>query len=196
MTRLLAFLLIFVISACATSIDTRSDANPDIDFTGYRTFAWIGDTPFVDSMESDRPRNPLVLQRITRAIRDELTAKGYAFTADQGAADFVVAYTVGARNQIDVDTRTSSTNVPYYRYYGRRGAYRGWGYGAYYGTETVTTAYTQGVIAIDAFDAESEAPAWHGYSTRRIEERDRKDPEPIVVEVVQATLADFPIRSN
>lgn len=198
MIRLFAFLLVLAASACATSIDTRSDANPAIDFTTYETFSWIGETPFVDTIKSDRPRNPLLLQRITREIRDELTAKGYAYSADRSAADFVVGFTVGARNQIDVDTRTYRTaGAPsYHRYYGRRGAYRGWGYGSYYATETVTTAYTEGVLAIDAFDVATETPAWHAWSTRQIVEKDRKDPEPIVVEVVRATLADFPNRTN
>ena len=193
MRILLVIIAGLMVTACETSsIKSGSDANPAVNIAGYRTFSWVADNPLV-AVGGDTTRvNPLLQQRIQNAILADLAGKGYRYVDDRAGADFVVGFTIGARDKIDV--RSYPTAGPTYGYYGRY-RYGGWG-GTYWGTEVRTDSYTEGVLAIDVFDVRSQQPAWHAWSTKKIRDKDRQNPGPVVIEVVTSTLADFPARSS
>lgn len=175
--------LLSLAGACATTIRARSDFDRSHDFSGYRTFAWIDDDPMVAPSGSDVRVSPLNRRRIVEAIEKELRAKGFELTHDRAAADFVVAYTVGARDRIDAD----SYPVPY------RGRWR-WG-GPYFGSDVDVDTYTEGTLAIDIFDGKSRQPVWHGWATRRVRESDAEQAAALIEEAVRRVLADFPPQS-
>jgi hypothetical protein len=74
----------------------------------------------------------------------------------------------------------------------RRGAYgyHGWGYGYY--NDVDVRQFTEGHLAIDAFDVALRRPVWHGYGTKNVTSAMRKDPEKAINEAVTAILKDFP----
>ena len=142
-------------AGCATSPEFHSQAAPDAPLASYRTYAWAFDGP------APGPASPLTSQ----AIRDSLDRKlrgGGLTPAPTAQADMIVAYTLGARDRVDVTDW--GPVAPYYPGYGR--AYRyGWAYP--YRDVDVRTV-TEGSLALDIFDAATRRPAWHGIASQRI----------------------------
>jgi len=174
--------VVLLVTGCE-SIQTHSDYDPAADFSGYRSFSWVADNPLMGSTAGG---NPLTRERVQQAIVQTLTAKGYQFVADRNNADFVVGFTVGARDKVRVDTTTQPM--------GFRGPYGRWGM-AYY-QEVDVREYSEGRLAIDVFDVELKRPVWHGYGTKSLTGGDEKEPEKLINSAVAAILADFPSGSG
>ncbi len=173
--------------ACTSPVETITNVNPKVDISVYRSFAWISDKPLVSHIQDGRPFNPVIETRIKSAIVEGFQTKGYVMLDNHAEADFVIAFTLGTRDKI----RLTTVPVPYHRYY-RRGPHA-----YYYGAPEISAqTYTEGVLAVDVFDVKSKQPAWHGYSTKLITLSDKKNPGPIIREIVTSTLADFPSRAK
>ena len=127
--------------------------------------------------------SPMTEGRIKRAIQESLQSKGLQVVADPDQADFVVAFTVGARDEVQVTSYPTAY----------RGAWGGgyWG-GGYYGNQVDVRQYTEGRLSIDIFDRAEHRPVWHGWATKRITSKAQEDPEPVLREVVAAMMAKFP----
>lgn len=171
-----AVLLLVGLASGCESITAKSDFDEQFDFRPYRTFSWISDRPM---LAVSAEVNPLAQTRIQRAITNTLTSKGYQFTPDRNAADFVIAFTVGSRQQVKVNTYPAGFHRPYR-------------WGAPYYTEVDVRQYTQGRLAIDIFDTKLKTPVWHGYATKNITGRDQANPDELVGKAVDAILAQFP----
>ncbi len=93
----LSLLLVLTLSACAAQLKSSVDVADHAEFDELRTYAWITDQPFFTSnAASPEVINPLNEQRIRAAVEEQLQNKGYRqVSIDQ--ADFVVAFTLGAR---------------------------------------------------------------------------------------------------
>ncbi len=176
--------------ACASPVKTESNVNPKVDITGYKSFAWISDKPLISRIGDSKPANPVIDKQIETAIAEGFQAKGYVMVGDRAKANFLVGFTVGSREKIWVTTVPAAYHG---RYRGRHGR-AAWG-ANYYGDSIVST-YTEGILAIDVFDVKSKQPAWHGFSTKTITSYDRKNPGPVISEVVTSTLAKFPSRAK
>ncbi|MEM9123238.1 MAG: DUF4136 domain-containing protein [Pseudomonadota bacterium] len=157
-----------------------TDLDPQQNFDGYRTFAWTSEEPM--HLVGDRIINPLETRRIMEAIKTEFTAKGYDFVSDLDEADFSVSFSVGARDKIEI---SRSPSVLYSRWR--------WGY-QYYGAPTIERNYTEGSLAIDAFDVSRKSPVWHGVTSGRINPR-RVRPQAEIKTAVATILEDFPLRT-
>ncbi|MDP5054626.1 MAG: DUF4136 domain-containing protein, partial [Congregibacter sp.] len=141
------------------------DYDRSVDFSGYKTFAFISDHPLMVA-EGSSTSSPLLEGRLMRITEDVLRAKGFTIIADAEAADFAVGFTVGARDKIKVN----SYPEPYHRYYGGWG---GWGapyYGSGFGggSNVDVQQYVEGTLAFDIYDVSEHKPAWHGVATKRI----------------------------
>ncbi len=163
---------------CASSAKVQTDFNPSADFSNYRSFSFISDKPLLVTVVGV---SPLLQERLINATRVELTSKGYRFVADPEAADFVVSFTMGARDKIKV------TSYPT-RYRGQ------WGWGTGYYNEVDVRSYTEGTLAIDVFDVKRRSPVWHGWGVKTISTQDRRNPTPVIKEIVAAIFAEFPAR--
>ena len=176
------------LAACASGFKATYDSDPAHDFSAYQTYAWISGNPMIVG-ETNRIPNPLLEPKIMSAIEDGLTTKGYTKVDDPEAADFVLSFTVGSREEIKVNSYPSS-----YAGYGYRGAW-GWG-GPYYGmgmtTETQVRQYQKGMLALDVFDVEEHRPVFHAVAEKSITESDRKKLDETVQAAVDAVLAAFP----
>ncbi len=176
---------IVVVASCSTNsgIKTFHDYNPSMDFASYRTWSFISERPMIVTSGFV---NPLLEGRVMGAIRSEMDAKGFSYANDPEGADVVISFTVGSRDKIKVDQYPASYRTSYGRYY------RGYGYGASYGTETRVRQYTEGQLAIDIFDVEKHTPAFHGSASKRLTSRDRDNPEALINSVVTEALIGFP----
>lgn len=180
------------LAGCATSPTVHTDFDPSQSFDGYKTFAWISDEPMI--LSSDLGPNPLVARRLKVAIRTTLEEKGFRFVSSASSADFVVAFTVGARDKMDVRSREV---VDYY------GTHWRWGYD-YFDirrpinfprTQVTTRQYTEGSLAIDIFDVERKSPVWHGSASKRLSSDEQKGRSAESTrEAVRIILSEFPPR--
>ncbi|MGH8262239.1 MAG: DUF4136 domain-containing protein [Steroidobacteraceae bacterium] len=124
--------------------------------------------------------SPLNQRRMQDAIEAEFAAKGYTLKQDPASADFIVSFTVGARDKIDV----ADYPAPY-RWDNH------WSWSSFERTFSVHQ-YREGQLAIDIFDGQSHRPVWHGAVSKRITESMRKDPKPQIDAAVKAILTRFP----
>jgi hypothetical protein len=168
-----------ILASCAT-MRAGSDFYPEADLSNYRTFAWMDDSPLIRHGSSRVEISPLSIRRIREAIERELLAKRFERLDRPEGADFVISFTVGARDMIDVNDYP-----PFYR-----GPWR-WG-APYYGSSADVTMYTEGTLAVDIFDNATREPVWHGWARKRITGGDIDDPEPAINAAVRAILAEFP----
>lgn len=179
-----------LLAGCATGFKATFDHDPAQDFSGYKTFAWISDHPMKVGT-ADRIPNPMLEPRIMSTVEEGLAAKGYSMVQDAASADFVLAFTVGSREEIKVDSQPSmAAGHVGYAYPRRWGAWGGAYYG--YGTETTVRQYTKGMLAIDVFDVAERRPVWHGVASKTINESDREDAAGTIKAAVDAILAGFP----
>jgi hypothetical protein len=180
----LALLCLLSLSACET-MSTHSDYDRTQSFAGYRTFAWIAADPMIVAPGHPRDEvSPLNRRRVVEAIESDLAAKGMTQAAEAASADFVIAYTIGARDKINVN----SYPEPY------QGAWH-WGYPNYWSGVDLNT-YTEGRLAIDIFDGRTREPVWHGVATKRIEASDLRHAEERIQTAVKSILKDFPPKAG
>jgi hypothetical protein len=95
-------LLASLLSACAT-ITTGSHFDETTNCGAYQSFSWIDDTPYI-SADNSFPVSALALSMIKSEIHAQLEQKGYAYTDVRDNADFMVAFTVGTREEIRIDS--------------------------------------------------------------------------------------------
>jgi len=176
----MALVLCALISACATTLPVRTDYDRQADFSGYHTFAWVSDNPLIAPAGGNPEVSPLTRSRIISAIESTLESKGYGKAADRKNADFAVAFTVGTRDRIDIESYPVSYRGSWY------GRHSFWYY------EVRTWPYQEGMLSIDIFNQATHQPVWHGFTSKRITEGDRANPAPAIQEAVNAILAKFP----
>jgi hypothetical protein len=176
-TALIAALL----AGCAAApLMPTTDYDRTADFSAYSSFQWLRDDPLIIPDGRDPEVSPLNVQRIMTAIDRELAAKGYHKAPNRESADFVVSFTVGTRDKIDIYDFPPAYNGPWY-----------W-HSRYWGQGVVSGTYREGTLAIDVFDQRTRAPVWHGRVSKRITSAVLDDTETAINEAVSAILAEFP----
>jgi hypothetical protein len=173
-----ATLTLCTIIAGCESISGRSDADPSIDFSKYRTYSWVSPSPLIGKPPEV---SPLAEVRVESAVTNELNRKGYRFVEGAQQADFVVAFTIGARDKLNV------TSTPFA---GGWGPGPMWG-GPYYGDINVRQSI-EGRLSIDLFDTKLRRPVWTGYATKSITSSDERNLGELANKAVAAIFEDLP----
>lgn len=166
------------LSGCET-LRVGSDYDRAANFASYHSFTWL-------PREDYGVRNPLVVERARDAIQARLEQKGYTYTGDPAAADFAVDFTVNAHERTDIHTYPAAYAADW-RWYGPGW----WGY-PYWGTGVDVHQYREGVLAIDAFDAKTHRPVWHGWAKKALTRKDMEQSGQSLREAADAVLAKFP----
>jgi len=109
--------------------------------------------------------NPVALERMRQGIERAMVAKGYVRGSP---GDLTLIMTVGGKERVDVHS---------------------WGR---FGQNVDTYRYTEGKLALDAFDTRTTRPVWHGEATQ-IVDPGRTDPAGIDA-AVAGVMAQFPPR--
>lgn len=151
--RAFAIGTLIALGACASSNMPRftTSAAPGFNVSTLKTYSWAFDGV-------QQGVNPILFQSIRDEIDEGLTARG--FKKVEGDSDFIVAFTLGARDRVDV--RSWGAAGAWYPGWGRPA---GWGWSATYRPVDVRNV-TEGTLAIDIFDGQSARPIWHGMASR------------------------------
>ena len=184
--------LALAVSACASApkSETGAQRNSDVDFSTYKTFAWISDKPMLSGPGRTLDRNK---ERVEAAIVANLTSKGFTQIEDPEKADFTVAYTVGSRKHLGTSSVPANYHSGWRMYYGEWTSSQDRARNLQsYGSSKELTVYSENMLAIDLFDVKLGAPAWHGYSTKELTGDDRRHMENTINEAVSDILGYFP----
>ena len=190
----LTLLLVLSISACATTLKSSVDVADNAEFGELKTYAWITDQPlFTSNATSPDVVNPLNEQRVRAAIEEQLERKGYR-KASLTEADFVVTFTLGARDRIRVQNYYDDFGYGYHGYYLGFSPFRH-GYGGYgghggYGRSGSVRTFTEGTLVVDIFSNSEKEALWHGSATKRLSRDDNT--RELIDEAVTALFAQFP----
>ena len=166
------------LSGCET-LRVGSDYDRAANFANYHSFTWLPREDYGSS-------NPLVVERARDAIKAGLEQKGYTYTGDAAAADFAVDFTIGAHERTDIHAYPAVYAGDWY-WYGPHW----WGY-PYWGSGLDVHQYREGVLAIDAFDAKTHRPVWHGWAKKALTRRDMEQSGQSIREAADAVLGKFP----
>jgi hypothetical protein len=133
-------------SACAPSVNVRTQVAPDASLAGRRTFTILPVPPRRVDVASAASDDPMLATSITnRALVDDLTrafqARGYVLSANP---DFTVAYYASTREKLDITTWN-------YGYSWRR-----------WPRYADVTQYTEGTVIVDVIDPATKELLWRG----------------------------------
>ena len=189
----LSLLVVLSMSACAAQLKSSVDVADHAEFGELKTYAWITDQPFFASnAASPEVINPLNEQRIRTAVEQQLQNKGYRqVSIDQ--ADFVVAFSLGARDRVRVQQYYNDFGYNYYGYnhgFSRFSRF-GRGFGGFGSSVSVRT-FTEGTLVVDIFENAEKEAIWHGSASKRLSGDDGT--LELINEAVTALLAEFPDR--
>jgi hypothetical protein len=148
-------LLFVLLWAMATNAKMATDFNPNLDFTKYKTFAYIGG---VESLVRMQLNPELLNNRIHRAVMRELTARGLREVQPEENPDLVVRYWVEAESNAQV-TATAHWGV-YGSYY--------YGYWTVMYTTMSTPVTHTGLLGIELIDAKARDLAWRLFVSEKI----------------------------
>jgi hypothetical protein len=179
-TRKAGVMALLLLAGCASMFSVSSQQYPKADFSGYRSYAWIAEDPQIRPPGEGQQVSAMTARSIREAIESGLASRGYQPAMGAAKADFVVAYTVGARDRIDAQ----SYPMPY----------RGPWLWEWYGSQTDLRVYREGTLSIDIFDGTTHQPVWHGRARKEITRADESNPGPVIRRAVDAILAKFPKR--
>jgi len=157
--RLLALfsLLVFAMPASAKIV---LDFDPSLDFSKYKTFAFIGG---VDSLVALQVNPDLISNRVHRAASRELLKKGLREVQPGEHPDLVVRYWANSQTKLNVGTNAN---------WGPYGPYIGSYWGFMYDTVNATST-REGSLQIDLIDTQKKDLAWRLYLIRKITNSDK-----------------------
>jgi hypothetical protein len=179
---LLACSLLGLLAAagCASGPTIRSNADASVDFSGFRTFA------FMQPLSTDRAGyQSLISQQLVASAERELVARGLQ-RVDSGP-DLLVNFSA------DLDQRLRVTQSPTFHgsrfNHHRRGFYNTWP--MYQQTEI--RQYTKGTLGIDIVDAARLQLVWEGFALGRVTQRTADNIGPVLDAAVIDILREFPL---
>lgn len=152
-------LFIFFFVALPLFAKTLIDFDPTLDFSKYKTFAFIGGVENLLML----PVNPgLINERVHRAVTRELAKKGLREVQPNQKPDLVVRYWVTTSQQINL--ATMGNWGPYGPYVG---SYWGWMY------DSVSASSKEGSLLVDLIDPKTKNLAWRVYLIRKLTNADK-----------------------
>ena len=149
------FLFIVLAGGC-TTLPVSVDYDPDVSFSELRTFAFIPDPPV--QSPAAQLHNGLVDRRVSRAIRQQLKARGFEEVATD-EANFLVSHHIGTERGFEV--RTIQTAHHYSR--------RHWSTSGVPHTSVIE--YERGTLLIDILLPAERTLVWSGSASARLRER-------------------------
>jgi hypothetical protein len=145
--------MVFAVAGCSSGLAVRSDADPEADFSSYRSW------DFFDPMGIEGGYNSPVYGELFReAITREMSERGYRLSSE---ADLLINVTLRGDDKVKMTSYTS----PYLsgHYYGRPGspAY-GSSMGVGVGVSSRATKVTEASVFIDLVDRRQQRVVWQG----------------------------------
>lgn len=186
--RTLLVLLVagLLLAACASKPSIKSDYDPTVDFSKFKTFN------FYKPMGIENPNySSLMGQMFRQSITQQMEQRGYTLSDNPDLLMNVSA-------QMEDKTRVTTYNDPMYGgYYGyRRGFYDPWmGYG--YGSTTQVSQYTEGTVNIDMVDAKAKRMVWEGIAVGRVTgDKSNEEVRTAITSGVAEMFSNYPFRAG
>ena len=98
-----------LLTACASSLVVQSDSDSQYDLSAFKTYSIV--TPTLDDQEEMISINPILIQRIARALDSVLSQKGLNKSEN---SDITVRFYIGTKRE--VERSTDLGGYGYYRY--------------------------------------------------------------------------------
>jgi hypothetical protein len=188
------FALISALALGACSSITVSTDHAPIDFSGFKTYAWLHS----GVTEENGKSNDIIDGKVKSIVDADLESKDFAKVAKE-SADFHVNYHITTQEKTDIKTYNSYGGYyPGYRSYGAYGPGRNYGY---YDSrmamppiqEAVITEYVQGTLILDVVDPKTNKLIWRGTAGKHLDEgATPEEREKVIKEVVSKLLAQYP----
>ncbi|MGQ7944542.1 DUF4136 domain-containing protein [Flavobacterium sp. WC2509] len=178
---LIPILLLGLIYGCAPTVKVTNDYDHAVNFSEFKTFATF------DLRAQKGQVNQLNVDRVTKAIIAEMTAKGFKETSDN--PDLKVNAVAILKNKQQV-----TANSNFYGYGGMYRPYGYWGGGAMMGGGTTTFDtydYVDGSLVIDIVSTKTGKLVWQGIGNAEIDNKP-DNPEEFINSSVKSILAGFP----
>ena len=159
----------FLMAACASSAYIQTDSDQNYDLSSYKSFKV--ESPNVESTPELISINPILIQRINRAIEISLSEKGLQ---SSGKADLVVRFYLGTKREVD-----RSSDLGSYGYYGR-----------YF--ETRDQRYIRSdkdEISIRFHDAKSDEVVWYAFT--RFKRSNNQNDQESINKLIQEAISSF-----
>jgi hypothetical protein len=168
-----AFALTFLLgmSGCSPSLIVRSDYDRQTNFSQYTTYGFYN---FSQATQNAVMGSKLMLNRMNQAMSREMKNRGYKFTTNN--ADILVGFSTDSQNMQSVQFNNNFSPC--------------WGV-RYGGLNQVSSRnYAEDRIVINLYDGKSKDMVWPGYAKGEINDRNRKDREALVYDVVSKIMLE------
>ena len=157
--------VVALFSGLTTSVAAKTivDFDPSIDFSKFKTFAYIGG---VENLVSIQLNPDLINIRFHHMVVRELGKKGLHEVDPAQNPDLIVRYWANPETQVDVAVMGN---------WGPYGPYIGKDWAAVYDA-VATTSHHLGTLILDLIDPKAKALVWRVYLVRKMSDPD-KDPK-------------------
>lgn len=173
LNTIILILLVSMFNACS-SLKVSRDYDTSFDMSRLKTFYLISN--------SEKLRDTLTINRLNKAIKNELKLKGYEETAREGA-DFLVYYHIDIKNKTQVVTDYQSIGMYPYRYRGMMVP------------TTRTYNYDEGQLIIDMINPENSNIIYRLSAKDQLKSLDTpQQRSKYINKVIKEILKDFPKR--
>ena len=172
-----ALALLLGMSSCSPSLMVRSDYDRQTNFSQYTTYGFYNPT---QTPQDAVMGSKLMLKRMTQAMTREMENRGYKFAANN--ADILVGFSTDSQNLQSVQSNNNFS--PYW----------GYRYGGF--NQMSSRNYEEDRIVINLYDGKSKDMIWQGYVKGEINDRNRKDREALVYDVVSKIMLEYPNRAG
>jgi hypothetical protein len=172
---IIPMLFLGLFSSCVPTVTVTQDYDRAVNFSEFKTFATF------DLSAQKGQVNQLSVDRVTKAIIAEMTAKGFKETSDN--PDLKVNAVAILKNKTQV---TANSN-----YYGYGGMYRPYGYWGGGSTTFSSYNYVDGSLVIDIVSTKTGKLVWQGIGNAEIDNKP-DNPEEFINSSVKSIMAGFP----
>ncbi|WDF63626.1 DUF4136 domain-containing protein [Flavobacterium sp. KACC 22763] len=178
--RIIPILFLGLFYSCSPTVKVTTDYDHSANFSEYKTFA------VYDLKAQQGQVNQLNVDRVAKAIRNEMLAKGFTESSNP---DLKVNAVSILKNKTSV-----SANTDFYGYGGMYRPYGYWGGGAMMGganTTFNTYDYVDGSLVIDIVSTKTDKLVWQGIGNAEIDSRP-DNPEQFINDAIKKILTGFP----
>jgi hypothetical protein len=179
--RIIPILFLGLIYSCSPTVKVTTDYDHATNFSEYKTFA------VYDLKAQEGQVNQLNVDRVTKAIRAEMTAKGFTETSNNPDLKVNAVSILKNKTQVTADSN-------FYGYGGMYRPYGYWGGGAMMGggsTTFNTYDYVDGSLVIDIVSTKSQKLVWQGVGNAQIDSKP-DNPEEFIAGAIKKILEGFP----
>jgi len=155
--------LVFLLSGC-TSVRISTEVNPNADFTGLRTYDWVGE-PHDDTI-TKKYGPDFIDSTVREAVGRELARKGYRRVRHE-APDFLIDYRAALEEKVEVEQVDEPLEEGKPQAGWTLKGESGWDW-ADARPETYIREYAEGSLILDVIDPRTKRLLWRGSAETEI----------------------------